>query len=216
MIKTVILDFDGTIGDTRRLIVSSMQETFARLGLPKLSDEKCASTIGLPLRQSFTRLLSINETKAAECEATYREIFSRKNANYTVPIFPHVLETIKFLNEKRLTVTIASSRSNYSLQKFIKELNLDDKIKYFVGANDVKQAKPAPDMVLKIMEKTGDSPQNIIVVGDTNYDIAMGHAAGTMTCGVTYGNGKPEDISDADFIINDIAKLAEIIMSINS
>lgn len=45
----IIFDFDGTLGDTRRNIVTTMQMTIAELQLPNRSEEECAATIGLPL-----------------------------------------------------------------------------------------------------------------------------------------------------------------------
>ena len=48
------------------------------------------------------------------------------------------------------------------------------------------------------------------MVGDTEYDIMMGKNAGTKTCGVTYGNGSRESLSEADWIIDDFGKLLEI------
>lgn len=49
-IKAVILDFDGTLGDTRSLIVRTMQQTISELGLPPRTDDECAAKIGLPLK----------------------------------------------------------------------------------------------------------------------------------------------------------------------
>ena len=45
MVKTYILDFDGTMGDTRSLIVKTMQQTLAELGLPERTDDQCAAMI---------------------------------------------------------------------------------------------------------------------------------------------------------------------------
>ena len=47
--RLIIFDFDGTLGDTRRTIVTTMQMTIKELQLPGRSDDECAATIGLPL-----------------------------------------------------------------------------------------------------------------------------------------------------------------------
>ena len=39
----IIFDFDGTLGDTRRNIVTTMQMTIAELHLPNRSEEECAA-----------------------------------------------------------------------------------------------------------------------------------------------------------------------------
>ena len=51
--KLVILDFDGTVGDTNELIIGTMLATMAELGLERRSREACNATIGLPLAQCF-------------------------------------------------------------------------------------------------------------------------------------------------------------------
>ena len=81
MIKTklIIFDFDGTLGDTRRTIVTTMQMTIAEMhGLPMPSEEECAATIGLPLAGCFEKLFPDLPADVVQlCAETYRRIFSR-------------------------------------------------------------------------------------------------------------------------------------------
>jgi phosphoglycolate phosphatase len=51
--KLIILDFDGTLADTRGLIVMTMQQTIQELGLESRTDDQCAAMIGLPLKQAY-------------------------------------------------------------------------------------------------------------------------------------------------------------------
>ena len=55
-IELVIFDFDGTLGDTRSTIVATMQQTIAELHLSEKSDDECAATIGLTLKNCFRQL----------------------------------------------------------------------------------------------------------------------------------------------------------------
>lgn len=55
-IKLIIFDFDGTLGDTRLNIVTTMQMAIKELQLPERSEAECASTIGLPLAGCFRTL----------------------------------------------------------------------------------------------------------------------------------------------------------------
>ena len=86
-----------------------------------------------------------------------------------------------------------------------------DCISCIVASDDVEKAKPAPDMVLRVLEIIGGTPDTTLTVGDMTYDIDMGRAAGTLTCGVTYGNGTREDLSDADFLIDDFSELMSLL-----
>ena len=211
-LKAVILDFDGTIADTRSLIVSTMQQTIKELALPKRSDSRCAAMIGLPLKQSFITLLNVDDATADVCTATYRRIFAENNRPGAVRVFPNVIETIRAMHSAGLTVTIASSRSHASLAAFTEEMRLSDNITYMLGGDDVAKAKPEPDMVMKTLADNRLRPEEAVVVGDTVFDIAMGRAAGVATVGVTYGNGhrKYMEKEDADWIIGDFGLLRPV------
>ena len=207
--KLIILDFDGTLADTRGLIVKTMQQTLDALGLESCTDEQCAAMIGLPLKQAFTDLLPMDDAMGDRCAETYRRLFNENNAIYTVPAFPNVLETLHQLHEQGYTLTIASSRSHRSLMEFVEDMHLDEVIPYVLGVDDVKQAKPHPEPVLKTLEPFGCKPEDAWVVGDTWYDIEMGRRAGVRTCGVTYGNGSREELirAGADVLVDDFGEL---------
>ena len=213
-IKLIILDFDGTLADTRGLIVKTMQQTLEALGLESRTDEQCASMIGLPLKQAFTDLLPMSDEMGGQCVETYRRIFNENNALYVIPTFPHVMETLYKLHEQGYILTIASSRSNRSLREFVNDMDLNDVIPYVLGAEDVTRAKPHPDPVLQTLETFGCKAEDALVVGDTWYDIEMGKRAGVKTCGVTYGNGTREELiqAGADYLVDDFGKLPLIAM----
>lgn len=212
--KLIIFDFDGTLGDTRRNIVTTMQMTIAELGLPKRSDDECAATIGLPLAGCFRFLYpDLPEQQIRLCADTYRRIFNENLLSIKPQVFPHVVETLKKLKEQGLTLTIASSRSHASLVELTHDLGIAEYISYLIGADDVMEAKPKPEPVLNTLDAMGFKAEDALVVGDMAVDILMGRNAGTKTCGVTWGNGKREDLTDAgaDYIINDMDELTTII-----
>lgn len=213
MIKLVIFDFDGTIGDTQSLIVRTMQQTLREVGLPLFSSEQCASTIGLPLKECFTHLMDMDDKTATLCEQTYRKIFFENNKQAKISPFPHVIDTLKVLHEKGLILTIASSRGHESLDEFVREMDLKTYISMVLGADDVEKAKPEPELVQKTLNAFHITPEETLVVGDMIYDILMGKNAGTKTCGVTYGNGKKSELSSAgaDFIIDDFADILNLL-----
>ena len=212
MIKLVILDFDGTMADTRSLIVRTMQKVIATLHLDKRTDEECAAMIGLPLKETFTTLLPISEEQGRQCERLYREIFAASDPIKSVQLFPKVLETIAALHRRGITLTIASSRGHESLDAYVEEMHLTPYIHYVLGAEDVEHAKPQPDAVLKTLKELGFTPEETLVVGDMTYDILMGSRAGAHTCGVTYGNGTREELLsvNAESIIDDFEQLLTI------
>jgi len=212
--KLIILDFDGTLGDTRRNIVKTLQETLLKSGLPAAGEAKCAATIGIPLYDAFLQLApSLTEEEARKCVEQYRVIFEINKKALLPRLFPNVLETLHQLSEQGIIMTIASSRSNSTLQDFVKEMGLGKYIIYTIGAEDVTHAKPNPEPVLKTLQHLGIKSEDTLVVGDMPFDIIMGANAGTRTCGVTYGNATRQQLETchADYIIDDFAELLNII-----
>lgn len=205
--KIIILDFDGTLGDTASVIIKTMHETIREMGLPTRTDEQCAAMIGL-------RLVEIPPVLFPECDIdvdlyadTYRRLFDIHNKDGAVNLYPNVIETLKALKARGLTLTIASSRGQTSLSQFVKNLGLTEIITYILGAGDVENGKPHPEAIFKTLDKYGFTPDQAIMVGDTIFDIQMGINAGTRTCGVTYGNGSRESLSPADWLIDDFSEL---------
>lgn len=209
--KIIILDFDGTLGDTAAVIIKTMHATIEELGLPSRTDEECAAMIGL-------RLVEIPPVLFPDCNVdgelyaqTYRRLFHIYNVDGAVELYPNVPETLAELKKRGLVLTIASSRSNASLMEYVKSLNMTSIISYILGADDVKDGKPHPEAVNRTLEHFGFQPDEAIVVGDTVFDIQMGANAGTRTCGVTYGNGSRESLADATWIIDDFGQLLKIV-----
>ena len=210
----IIFDFDGTLGDTRRNIVTTMQMTIAELHLPNRSEEECAATIGLPLAGCFRTLFpDIQDELVFHCAETYRRLFNENMKTIQPQAFPGVVETLSLLHQKGFTLTIASSRSHNSLTELTRNMGIADYISYLLGADDVKEAKPKPEPVLKTLADMHFDAGGTLVVGDMAVDILMGANAGTKTCGVTWGNGTREELENAgaNFIIDRIEDLIEIV-----
>lgn len=213
MIKTLILDFDGTIADTRSVILKTMHQTIAEYGMPQPDDYTCAATIGLPLDEAFVRMLGINRDEGLRCAGIYRRLFEVNNSEGAVTMFPNVADTIRRMHAQGLTITIASSRGHHSLSDFVSRFGLSSCFSAIVGADDVDNAKPDPEPVNRILRQLGRNADTAMVVGDTAFDITMGRRAGAHTCGVTYGNGTLRELeqSGAECVIDDFSALPDVI-----
>ena len=196
-IRLVIFDFDGTLGDSQKLITDTMLATIERLNLPMRSREECARTIGLPLKECFSSIIPMSDEEAEECAKVYSEIFNVKNVPGVVKAFPGVVETLERLSSQGILMSIASSRSHRTLAKLMNELGLSRYITYLIAADDVVDKKPAAESVLKTLSHFNVEAHETLVVGDAEFDILMGRNAGTHTCGVTYGNGSRESLEAA-------------------
>ena len=209
-IQLIILDFDGTLADTRDNIVRTLQASMHQLDLPVADEAACASTIGLKLDDACRQLYPDGPADLADrFVETYREIFFRNKESLVPAPFPHVLSTLRQLRQRGVVLTIASSRGTGSLHAFIDAMGLRDCISYVLGADSVEHTKPHPEPVLRTLRETGIDAAHTLVVGDMPVDILMGRNAGVQTCGVTYGNATRDQLqaAGADFLIDDFAEL---------
>lgn len=194
--KAILFDFDGTLADTAPGIVLTMRRAFAEDGLPLPEEAAIRQTIGLPLPQAIRLLGGLDEAAAARTTATYRRFFPECEMTH-ITIFPEVAETLRELRSRGLRLAVCTSRGRDSLESILRLHGLLDCFETFVTATDNLPAKPAPDMVLALLDRLGVAAGEALVVGDTTFDIEMGAHAGCPTCAVTYGNHSPAQLASA-------------------
>ena len=206
----IIFDFDGTLADTQCGIVATAQEVLRRMGREAADERALAATIGLPLRENFTRGAGLSDEEADRAVAIYREIFE----TFAIPaitLFPGVEEVLATLAARGVPMAVASSRGQHSLEGLMHHLGLDRYIplSFVFGLETAARPKPAPDILYVILGKLGAKPEETLVVGDTTFDIEMGRAAGCYTCGVSYGNQSADQLAGAspNYLLDDLRKL---------
>lgn len=213
-VKAVVLDFDGTLADTRHIILTTMHASLLEMHLPDQSDEACAATIGLPLDEGMRRLVpGGDQALGLQCAETYRRLFTLNNRPGMVKPFAHVADTLRLLHSRGLILTVASSRHHESLAAYLDEFGLTPLFSLILGVNDVAKGKPDPEPVLHTLRAINLHEGEAVVVGDTAFDILMGARAHCPTVGVTYGNAPRKELEEAgaDHIIDDFSQLASLI-----
>lgn len=195
--KAIVFDFDGTIADTQALILSSFRATYERLGRPAPAADDIAATIGLPLERAFQNLSGFTETEAREVAAEYRRLFDSRVKEETLPIegMPEVVKACAALGRP---LAVASSRGRGSLIPMIEALGLDGCFDVVVGREDVAEEKPDPALLREIARRLQVAPDELLMIGDTYYDLEMARRAGAIAVGVTFGNHSREELSRAE------------------
>lgn len=219
MLRHIIFDFDGTLADTQLTIVTTMQAAIAERGLEQRTAAQCRATIGLKLESCFSHLYpGITDGEAARCAEVYRRIFDINKTRIPPALFPGVRETLASLASRGLTMSIVSSRHHCSLDELTLRLGIRQWLRPLLGGDDVERPKPDPcpvETTLRLLHGQSGrtiSPEEVLVVGDASYDILMGKAAGSHTCGVTYGNGTTQELlaAGAGHVIDRFGLLAGV------
>ena len=214
MIKLIVFDFDGTLGDTLELILKCNHETRRRMGAPVIPDSTIIGTIGIPLWDGIKEMNpGISEADIPAWMKMYREVFDGLKHQIVPVLFPGVKETLASLHGQGIILTVASSRGKVSLNDFLMAMGIAPYFDYVLGAEDVVNAKPNAEPVLKTLEHFGIIGPECLVVGDMPVDIQMGLGAGAVTCGVTFGNSSREalEAAGAHYVIDSFDKILSII-----
>ena len=212
-IKNIIFDFDGTLADTSKLIVATMQKSIHDYGLPFRNDEEIKATIGVRLEEIPSILWPSVKGIGEYFADIYRRNFQELKDKIPVTLYNGVKETLSGLKEEDCKTAIATSRSHQSVDELVQQLGIRDCFDYLLGGNDVLEGKPNPESIYKILSEMDWEAEKTLMIGDMSVDILMGKNAGIKTCGVTYGNGTRINLEEAgaDFIISDIRKIIEIL-----
>jgi phosphoglycolate phosphatase len=191
----LIFDFDGTLVDTRKSILETLRKTVEFMGLPPIDENAVVGLIGLPLQDTFEKAAGLSGQRLNEAIKIYRSIYGEIAANLAEP-FPGVLELLSIYRKEGGQTAIASSKGKVAITDLLGKHNLSHAFNFIVADKDVLNKKPAPDMVLKILGFAGCIPEKALVIGDTKYDLVMGHRAGCFTCAAKYGYGNSKEMDD--------------------
>jgi len=210
--KTVILDFDGTIANTQKSIVQTMQFVASSLNITSIDEALIKKLIGLPLKTTFEKALLLDEKSMEQATTMYRKHYN-EIAIDTIDLFDGVEATLRQLYKKGIHLHVASSKGRESLVRILKKQKIYALFSFVGGEEDVKNKKPAPEIVNLIRAKFGYQTTECLMVGDTVFDIEMGQRAQVDTCGVTYGNGTREALEKQKptYLIDSFKSLLEIV-----
>lgn len=210
MIKAILFDFDGTLVNSAPGIVKTMEQVFTEMNVEVPTEEAMRATIGLPLRLALKELGHLDDKRADDATELYRALFPVYEVGY-VTVFPDVTETLMSLKEKGIRMAVVTSRDTVSLKLIADRRELTPFFETYVTGADGFLPKPAPDMVLELLKRMKLKEDEVLVVGDTTFDIDMGNSAGCKTVAVTYGNHSRERLMDSNptSVIDRFSKLAD-------
>lgn len=208
----IVFDFD-VIHDVTDSIVSSLQATINELGLPRRSDDECRNMIALKKRVIEIPAILFPDTiiDQEQFARTYLRILDKAILK-EITLYPQVMDTLQELNRRGMKICIISERKTHStLDDIRKSTGLTSVINCVLGKDDVSESRPSPEAINIILKKFNAKAEEVILVGDTIFDVMMAKSAEVALCGVTYRSGKKEDLTDANWIIDEFCTLVDII-----
>lgn len=210
----MVFDFDGTLADTFAGIEHCVNVALCHFGMPVVTPQTLRPTIGLSLEVVFRSVIEaeVPERRIAELVAMYRQRYPREAPGLTT-LFPGVLALLETLTRQGLALAVATSKASSNILPILDALGLLGYFEVVCSDDLVRNGKPHPDMLYYIAERMNVSPEWMLVVGDTRFDIEMGGQAGAATCAVTWGNHSREQLTAVSptYIVDTIRELEDVI-----
>ncbi len=175
MIRAVVFDFDMTLADSSYAMEHSMNLMTAHFGLAPVSRQRLLEVIGLSTPEFFAAITGSSDPAYPR----YYRDHCRDDEFSRLQLFPDALACLQELRRRGLKIGLASNRNDP--RRALAAVGLEDLMDCTVGAGDVAQAKPAPDVILKALEILGASPQEGLYVGDTDLDAMASARAGVKS-----------------------------------
>jgi len=177
MIAGVIFDCDGTIVDSRDLIIPFYDWVFAQVGLPPL-DSTDPEVVAIALSRSDAEVFAHVVPDPADRRRAH-SFLSGLDPNAflaNLKLEPHALDVLSGLRP-HYRLAIATNRGP-DMDALVRHFRFDDYVDTVVSAADVQNPKPHPEMLLMAAERLGLTPQQSLYVGDTEVDGLAAAAAG--------------------------------------
>lgn len=212
VIKAVIFDFDCTLTDSIDMIVEAKKRALAALGVEPPADEFLRSLTVMLIRDSITMVPGVRSSAIADEITSLYHDYIMSLSIQGCPLFPGVTDTLEALNKSGIKTGVVSLRPHSHLDRVIKAMKLDKHIDAWVGDGIVKNGKPATDMIDYLLNILNVPAENTLMVGDTLYDLEMGHNAGTYTGACMLGE-QPENVLrgiNPDMIFHDYGSFLQL------
>lgn len=184
--QLIIFDWDGTLMDSAAKIVHCFERAFAAAGAGYPGDAAVRRIIGLGLAEAVAALMPAADVAARTAVTeNYRQNFLALDSE-SMSLFPGVREGLSALTAQGLLLAIATGKSRRGLDRVLGHTGLGD---FFIASRCADEAfsKPHPRMLEDILDRTGMTAAQALMIGDTTYDMLMAKAANMAGLAVSYG-----------------------------
>lgn len=185
----IIFDMDGTLIDSSFAMTQSVNHVRHSLGLSPMSKDELEYYINQP-DQHLPKIFYNTPEYDPSHRALFREHYMATSTQ-SIALYPDVKEMLAFMSQ-RATLGIATNASDFFARHMVAYLGIESYFDYIVGANNVPEPKPNPQMLELLMESTSSTKERALLVGDSVKDEHAAMNADIPFIFAQWGYGKSE------------------------
>ncbi len=190
--RLILFDIDGTLVDSRAVILEAQRRAFQSAGLEPPAERAVLATVGLSLEETFDILVA-DPARRADVADLYREHVRglRADPAWGEPLYPGVAGTLARLRAAgRSKLGLATGRARRGIGPLIARHGWWEMFDVVV-CGDEHPSKPDPAMLFAALSATGVPVEEAVFVGDSVHDARMARAAGMRFVAVAWGFEDP-------------------------
>ncbi|OQY52392.1 MAG: haloacid dehalogenase [Desulfobacteraceae bacterium 4572_89] len=176
-IKAVVFDCDGVLFDTALANRKFYDEVLVSFDKPELTDEQFINVHMMTVTAAIDYLFP-EKSSQKEVFTSLKQIGYAKFIPY-MKMEEGLVELLKTLKSRGFIRGVATNRTN-TMHQVLKDNDLESMFEIVVTAADVKNPKPDPEQLFKIMKAFELGPEELLFIGDSEYDQKAAEQAGTI------------------------------------
>ena len=207
-LRGILLDIDGTLLDSNDAHASAFAKAFAEHGID-IPFDHVRPLVGMGSDKLIPSLTGFDHESSEG-----KKVSARKKGIFEERYLPHLKPTpgaralLERLLTDGLTLVVATSAGGDEMSALLAQAEVDDLIHDATSSGDVENSKPDPDVIRAAIKKSKLDPDELLMLGDTPYDIEAAAKAGVKTIALRCGGWWDDDaLAGAIAIYDDPADL---------
>jgi phosphoglycolate phosphatase len=210
-VKAILFDLDGTLIDSKRDLVQSVNATLREMGRAQLPEDVVASYVGSGAPALIGRALgqAASETEQQSALKFFLAHYDQHKLDFTRE-YPGVRETLEKLRGVPMAV-LTNKPVNISVH-ILEGLRLAGFFRAIYGGNSFATKKPDPLGANTILSELGTAAAQAAMVGDSEVDVQTARNAGMISAIVNFGFGTHDrEMHPPDIYLDRMEELVPLI-----
>lgn len=188
--KHIVFDVDGTLADTSKTAMESVQKMILDLTEKEIPLEELLPLFGMPCID----IAMMYGVPDPEYGVKLWQKYDHELQDQVV-LFPGIIEMLDRLHKKGYKMGVVTSRDQAEMAQQLPHYGIDQYFDVRICVDMTEKGKPYPDPLYKYMELADAKPEEVIYIGDSKHDMGCALAAGTDSGLAKWGSPvNPEEV----------------------